>query len=66
MENAVRIIGIAEDGLRIETTCGLRTIPWQEVTSDHYLIKDKQSFYIGLHVGRHIVHKQAANDLTYD
>ena len=57
-----RVVGMVADGVKLESDRGVIVVPWSDLMQGHRLIRDQQSFHIGMHVGMELMREKAAND----
>ncbi len=55
-------VTIIESGIRVVSDKGVVTVEWSELMRGHIMIRDGQSYQIGVHVGMHIAKMMASND----
>jgi len=56
-----QLVSMTENGVLISSDSGQFSIPWSELKAGHFLIKDGQSFQLGIQVGTCKANKKAAN-----
>ncbi len=57
-----QLVSMTENGVLISSDSGQFSIPWRELKVGHFLIKDGQSFQLGIQVGTYLANMMAANE----